>query len=176
MTDWTHSIALGLHILFAATFVGSNVFLEFLLSRRLALIPPGQAARLSERLGLDFAVLTWLSLVAMGATGAVLLWKGGLLESLTYREFYTSGYGSALVTMMGLWFTLVVAGAVITFFLRPRVSPKLPMDATREEVDEARERGMRTAAWLRHLARYNLVASTLAIIVGGFLALGGFFG
>jgi uncharacterized membrane protein len=166
---------LALHILFAAIFVGSNVFLEFLLSRRLALIPPGQAARLSERLGLDFAVLTWVSLVGMGASGAVLLWKDGLLQNLAHPEFYTSGYGSALITMMGLWLTLVVAGAVITFFLRPRVTPKLPIDATREEVDGARERGMRTATWLRHLARYNLVASALAVIVGGFLNYGGFF-
>jgi hypothetical protein len=174
VSRWQNALTLGLHILFAATFVGSNVFLEFLLSRRLGLIPPGQAARLSEGLGGDLVVLTWLSLVGSGVTGTLLMWDQGLLESLDRGDFYTSAYGAALTVMMGLWCTLVATGAVMTFYFRPRLTARLPLDASREEADESREGAMRTAPWLRRFSRYNLVASTAAVIVGGFLARGGF--
>ena len=93
-------ILLGLHMLMAALFVGSNVFLDFLLTPGLDLIPPGQAARLGEKLGINFAILSWISLIGLPLTGGLLLYQYGTLELLLDGGFYTTDYGLALAAMM----------------------------------------------------------------------------
>jgi uncharacterized membrane protein len=170
----TLQILAGLHLLFAGVFVGSNVFLDFLLTPRLDFIPPGQAARLGEKLGIDFAVLSWISLLGLPTTGLLLLWRAGGIHRLLELSFYTTGYGSALLIMMTIWLTLAITGAILTFYLRPRVVVKLPYDVTRQEIESARERTIRTAQWMRRLARYNAIASMVNIVIGGFLRYSGF--
>ncbi len=167
-------ILVALHLLFAAIFVGSNVFLDFLLTPRLDLIPPGQAARLGDRLGTDFAILNWITLVGLPLSGLLMLWRLGTIRELAYFAFYRSGYGIALCTMIAIWATLIATASVLTFYLRPRVVVKLPYDASRQRVEGARQDAMRYANWMRWLARYNVVVSMLAIVVGGFLRFGGF--
>lgn len=167
-------ILIALHLLFAAIFVGSNVFLDFLLTPRLDLIPPGQAARLGDRLGTDFAILNWITLVGLPLTGLLTLWRLGTLGQFVHAAFYMSGYGMALVTMITIWATLIVTASILTFYLRPRVVVKLPYDASRQLVEGARADAMRYANWMRWLARYNVAVSMLAIVVGGFLRFGGF--
>ncbi len=164
----------GLHILFAAIFVGANVFLDFLLAPRLDLIPPGQAARLGEKLGMDFAILSWVSLVGLAATGLLLAWRLGFAEQLVDPDFYFSRYGAPLLVKMTIWWTLVASGAILTFYLRPRVVVKLPYSTSRTQVESAREATVQNAAWMRRLARYNAIASSVAILSAGFLGRGGF--
>jgi uncharacterized membrane protein len=167
-------ILVAFHLLFAAIFVGSNVFLDFLLTPRLDLIPPGQAARLGDRLGTDFAILNWITLVGLPLSGLLMLWRLGTIGQLADASFYSSGYGIALCTMIAIWATLVATATMLTFYLRPRVVVKLPYDASRQQVEGARADAMRYANWMRWLARYNVVVSMLAIVVGGFLRFGGF--
>lgn len=167
-------ILAGLHVLFAGVFVGSNVFLDFLLTPRLDLIPPGQAARLGEKLGIDFAVLNWISLIGLPITGLLFLFRAGAIHRLLEPHFYLTGYGSALLIMMTIWLTLVITGLILTFYLRPRVIVKLPYDVSRQEVESAREKAIKTAEWMRRLARYNAIASMIDILVGTFLRFGGF--
>jgi uncharacterized membrane protein len=167
-------LLMGLHILFAAVFVGSNVFLDFLLTPRLDLIPPGQAARLGERLGVDFAVLNWITLAGLPLTGLLMLWRMATIGDLLTRDFYVRGYGVALTTMIAIWLSLVVTASILTFYLRPRVVVKLPYDVTRQQVEGARTDAIRYAGWMRWFARYNVIASMVAVLVGGFLRYGGF--
>ncbi len=167
-------ILIGLHILLAAIFVGSNVFLDFLLTPRLDLIPPGQAARLGDKIGVDFAILNWITLGGMPLTGLLLLWRSSTIGQLVTLEFYTTGYGTALAAMMAIWLTLVISAAILTFYLRPRVLVKLPYDTTRQQVEGARKEAIRYANWMRWFARYNVISSMLAIMIGGFLRFGGF--
>ncbi len=167
-------ILIGLHMLFAAIFVGSNIFLDALLAPRLDLIPPGQAARLGDKLGTDFAILNWIALGGLPLTGVLFLWRVGSFGQFLQASFYTSGYGVALLSMFAIWASLVATAAVLTFYLRPRVVVKLPYDATRQQVEGSRTDAMLYANWMRRLARYNAAVSVVAVLVGGFLRFGGF--
>src|SRR5215470_17584286 len=128
-------VLVALHLLFAAVFVGSNVFLDFLLTPRLDLIPPGQAARLGDKLGTDFAILNWITLIGLPLSGLLLLWRLGTISELLDPAFFTGGYGAALLTMISIWLSLIITAAILTFYLRPRVVVKLPYNATREQVE-----------------------------------------
>lgn len=167
-------ILAAFHLFFAAVFVGSNIFLDFLLTPRLDLIPPGQAARLGDKLGTDFAILNWIALLGSPLTGLLLLWRLGNFSSLADPSFYITGYGAALLSMMTIWFTLMVTAAILTFYLRPRVVVKLPYDATRQQVEGARTDAIEYAKWMKRLARYNVISSSLVLVIAGFLRFGGF--
>ncbi len=167
-------ILIGLHLVFAGVFVGSNIFLDFLLAPRLDLIPPGQAARLGDKLGTDFAILNWVALGGLPLTGILYLWIFGSLGQFLDGAFYTGGYGIALVLMIAIWASLVGTATVLTFYLRPRVVVKLPYDASRQQVEGSRADAMVYANWMRYLARYNATISVVAVLIGGFLRFGGF--
>jgi hypothetical protein len=51
---------------------------------------------------------------------------------------------------------------------------KLPYDATRQQVEGSRTSAMDYAKWMKRLARYNVISSSLVILIGGFLRFGGF--
>jgi len=161
------------HIFFAAVFVGSNVFLDFLLTPRLDLIPPGQAARLGDKLGNDFAILNWAALIGLPVSGLLELWRLGNLGVLLSLKFLATGYGVALVLMMLIWLSLVITATILTFYLRPRVIVKLPYDATREQVESSRTDSIAYADWMKTFARYNVISSVVAIVIGGILRYGG---
>jgi len=173
-TDIELQILIGLHVLFAGVFVGSNVFLDFLLTPRLELIPPGQAARLADRLGVDFAWLNWVALGGLPLAGLLMLWRLSTIDQLVTVKFYCSGFGVALLIMMFIWLTLAINAAIMTFYLRGKVVMKLPYDATRQQVEGARTEAIYWAGWMRWFARYNVIASMVAVVIGGSLRFGGF--
>ncbi len=166
-------ILIAVHLLFAAIFVGSNIFLDFLLAPRLDLIPPGQAARLGDKLGTDFAILNWVALGGLPISGLLLLWRLGSIGQLLQASFYANGYGVGLLLMVAIWVSLIATAAILTFYLRPRVVVKLPYDATRQMVESSRTDAVRFANWMRRFARYNAISSVVALLVGGFLRFGG---
>ncbi len=161
------------HVLLAALFVGANVFMDLILTPRLDLIPPGQAARLGEKLGNDFAILNWVCLIGLLGTGVGLAARMGFANRLFSPTFLTTSYGAALLVKEILWGSMIVTGALMTFYLRPRVIVKLPYDASRGTIDASRKATVRYANWMRWLARYNAVAGVTALISAVFLANGG---
>ena len=175
MEIWILKLLTVGHIFFAALFVGGNVFMDFLLSPRLELIPPGQAARLGEKLGTDFARYNWICLGGLVIFGSALSWRLGFFGSLVNPTFLTSGYGSALLVKELIWTSLVITGAYMTFYLRPRVIVKLPYDASREEIEADRDATLGYANQMRWLARYNAIAAIVALTAAGFLRQGGLF-
>src|SRR5208283_3175022 len=146
-----------------AVFVGSNVFLDFLLTPRLDVIPPGQAARLGDKIGVDFAILNFIALGGLPLTALLLLWRLSVIGRLITWQFYGTGYGVALLGMMIIWLSLVVTATFLTFYLRPRVLIKVPFDTTRQQVETARTDAMLYATWMQRFARYNVIVSVLAI-------------
>lgn len=170
---WIMKILAASHLLFAALFVGGNVFLDFILTPRLELIPPGQAARLGEKMGNDFALFNWVCLIGLMLTGGGMIWHNGLEGSVFDVDFITSSYGAALLIKEIIWTTLIFTGAMMTFYLRPRVIVKLPYNASREEIETEREATMTYATWMRRMARYNGVSAVIALIVGALMAKGG---
>jgi uncharacterized membrane protein len=162
-------ILTGLHILLAGLFVGSNVFLDFILTPGMELIPPGQAARLGAKVGIDFAIFSWIVLVGLVASGTGLILERHVDAEMSHSSFYSSGYGVGLMTMMGFWVLLLISATILTFYLRPRVVVKLPYDSTREDVEGGREGAMQAAKWMKILARFNAIASAFVVLVGGTL-------
>ena len=162
----------GLHILAAAAFVGSNALVELLL-RRLEQIPPADAATVSSSLGLDLTILNSSALVVAGGTGIARIFVSESQDQYFHSAFWGTAYGLAMACMIGLWLTLLVSAAALVY-LRQRAVAKLPYDATREEVAESAESGMRAADWMRRIGWYNLAAGVALIFVGGFLKYGGF--
>lgn len=161
------------HVLLAALFVGGNVFLDFILTPRLELIPPGQAARMGEKMGNDIAIFNWGCLVGLVILGGLLSWHIDIADRMFTGDFLTSGYGATLLLKEVLWATLVASGAAMTFYLRPRVIVKLPYDASRERIETDRDATITNATWMRRLARYNAIAGMIALVAGVFLSKGG---
>ncbi len=169
----TWQILTASHVVFAAFFVGGNVFMDFILTPRLELIPPGQAARLGEKMGNDFAIFNWVCLVGLLGTGLGLAYWAGFDNSLFSPSFLGTSAGFALLVKELCWSTLIVTGALMTFYLRPRVIVKLPIGASREQIDNSRTDTVRYANWMRWMARYNAVAGIAALVFGVFLSRGG---
>lgn len=167
-------LLIGLHILFAGIFSGTNVYLDFIFTPALSKILPGQALRVGDRVGVRVAVLTLGSLLGLPATGLALLYRFGGLGSIGAASFYANGYGAALATMMLAWASAFASGLVMLFYLRPMAVVRLPIDAPKDVIEAARDRGIKAATWMGRLAKYNAFASFIAIFVGGFLRYGGF--
>ncbi len=165
---------IGLHVLFVAIFVGGNVVMDLVLTPGLNVIPPGSAAQLSNKIGANFANLTWLALGGIAVTGILLLRQRGVLTNVFNTDFLTGRYGLTVLTKATIFASLVVSGAVMTFYLRPSLVQKLPYDATRQDIDAIPGPAMRKAAWLQRLALYNMGASIVALFIGSFQANGGF--
>lgn len=170
---WIMKILAVSHLLFAALFVGGNVFMDFILTPRLELIPPGQAARLGEKMGNDFALFNWICLIGIMVTGSLMIWHNGFERSVFDTSFITTSYGAALLIKEIIWTTLIFTGAMMTFYLRPRVIVKLPYNATREEIETERDATLNYAKWMGWMARYNGISAVIATIAGGLLAKGG---
>ena len=164
-----------LHILGTVVFVGSNVLMARLV-KRLEAIPPREAARLSELLGGDMAVMNSAALVILGVTGFWRLGETDLLGDLFRWEFISSAYGAALWAMLLLWLGVLVSAGLMTLYFRPRLSIKLPYNASRQAIEDGAAGTMASAAWIGRLSTFNLVVGLVTVLVAGFLRYGGFGG
>lgn len=162
-----------LHILGTVVFVGSNVLMARLV-KRLEAIPPREAARLSELLGRDMAVMNSSALVILGGTGFWRLGETGLLGDLFRWTFISSAYGAAVWAMLLLWLGVLVSAGLMTLYFRPRLSIKLPYNASRQAIEDGAAGTMASAAWIARLSTFNLVVGLVTVLVAGFLRYGGF--
>lgn len=124
----------ALHILAACVFVGSCIFL-LRVTRRAVAIPPREAARLSELLGVDVALIAVLGLGILGATGLLRMMIQGDVGRVFEWSYVSTAYGAALVVMILLWAVAVVAMLLMVFYFRPRLRIQLPYDNSRQVVD-----------------------------------------
>ena len=169
---WDLQLALALHLLAAATFVGCNVLLERVVLR-LDAIPPREAARMGELIGTDIVFINYGALLTAFFSGLYMLWSNGTLGDAMTLAFYGDAYGRTLGLMMGLWASLIVTSSVITFHLRPRLLVKLPFDIKRDALEQIGAEAMAANEWMGRIGRYNLAAGIVAVLSGAVLHYGG---
>lgn len=165
-------LALALHLLAAAVFVGCNVLLERVVYR-LDAIPPREAARMGELIGTDIVFINFGALLTAFGSGLYMLWYNGTLGDALTFGFYSDAYGRTLGLMMALWASLIVTSSVITFYLRPRLLVKLPFNTSRDALEPIGAQAMAANEWMSRLGRYNLAAGVAAILSGALLHFGG---
>lgn len=167
------SLVTSLHILAAAVFVGSNVLMARL-TKRLEAIPPREAARLSGLIGGDVAIINGTALLVLGGAGFYRVDANGMWSQLFTWEFFSSGYGATLWLMIFLWLCVIFSSTFMIFWFRPRLTVKLPYNASREVVEAAGNAIQGNAAWISRLAWVNLACGVLTVLESGFLKYGGF--
>lgn len=169
---WDVQLALALHLLAAAVFVGCNVLLERVV-HRLDAIPPREAARMGELIGTDIVFINFGALLTAFGSGLYMMWYNGMLGDALSAGFYADSYGRTLGLMMALWASLIVTSSIITFYLRPRLLVKLPFDTGRDALEPIGARAMAANEWMSRLGRYNLAAGIGAVLSGALLHYGG---
>lgn len=166
-----------LHDISIAVYVGGAVAMEFVLGPAQAAIPPAQAQIMGQKTADRFLWLVWGSLTLIVVTGFLRLEKMGM-AMWEWPFFQTPGglsesYGRTLLTMILLWCVLVVNGALITWYFRPRLQGKLSSRTSASQVNSAQSAKMDAAIWVQRLTRADLVIAVVIALLGASLKWGG---
>jgi uncharacterized membrane protein len=166
-----------IHVLAAATLVGSVIFNYFLLRPTLKLIPPAHAVVIAQRVGSLFTYTGWTALILLFLSGLLRVYFTDRLWLLVSFDLYAHAPGRALALMLLFWLLTVASSSYMTFALRPKLMKKLIVSSnpTLADVEKRRQDQMTASAWLDRLQLINLITSTLALIAGASIALGGLF-
>jgi len=166
-----------LHVLAAATLVGSVIFNYFLLRPTLGLIPPAHAVVIAQRVGSLFTYTGWGALIVLLLSGLLRLYFTGRLWLLISFDLYLHAPGRSLALMVLSALLTVASSSYMTFALRPKLMKKLTVssNSTLADVEKRRQDQMTASAWLDRLQLLNLINSTLAAIAGASIAVGGLF-
>jgi len=162
-----HFVAILLHILAAAVWIGGMIFLGVVLipilrDRSLA----GQATQLIHRTGIRFRNLGWASLLILIASGVVNLTRWGVdFDRATSAELWTSPWGRILALKLALVTAALAMSAVHDFVVGPRATAKLRQEPGSDEARRLR----RTAGWM---GRSNLLIGVLVVALGIMLVRG----
>jgi hypothetical protein len=157
--------------------VGSVIFNYFLLRPSLKLIPPAHAVVIAQRVGSLFTYTGWTALVLLFLSGLLRVYFTNRLWLLFSFDFYAHAPGRALGLMLLFWLLTVASSTYMTFALRPKLMKKLIVSSnpTLADVEKRRQDQMAASTWLDRLQFLNLITSTLALIAGASIALGGLF-
>ncbi len=166
-----------IHVLAAATLVGSVIFNYFLLRPTLRLIPPAHAVVIAQRVGSLFTYTGWGALIVLFLSGLLRLYFTGRLWLLVSLDLYLHAPGRSLALMVIFALLTVASSSYMTFALRPKLMKKLIVSSnpTLADVEKRRQDQMTASAWLDRLQLLNLITSTLAAIAGASIAVGGLF-
>jgi len=166
-----------IHVAAAATLVGSVIFNYFLLRPTLKLIPPAHAVVIAQRVGSLFTYTGWAALILLFLSGLLRIYFTGRLGLLVSFDLYAHSPGRALALMLLFWLLTVASSTYMTFALRPKLMKKLIVSSnpTLADVEKRRQDQMTASAWLDRLQLLNLITSTLAMIAGASVAMGGLF-
>src|SRR3990170_620199 len=165
MLFWAYT----LHVVAVTLYVGGSVFLDLIFSPAQNSIPPSQASVIGQRVGRQFAVVAWVALFVIGASGVVQLYMLGIMSEL----LYTTEHGRWLLVKTFAWVVLAVDGAIMTVLLRPRLEGKLRLPVVAEDADRKREDLIRASVTLNRLVRFNTLLALAALVIGASLRHGG---
>lgn len=155
-----------------AFYVGGAFIVTIAMRRALSAIPPAQASMVGSRVGTDFTIISWLSLIAWGASGYWLLERGGWDDFTSPWTLFIDtdviegDWGWTLPAMVAAWVVMVVNGVMITLVLRPRLDRRLEPDAGQEQLDSLQADMASAARMIELLAFINLGLALLATIAG----------
>jgi hypothetical protein len=75
--------------------------------------------------------------------------------------------------MFALWCVLVVNGAIMTFYLRPRLAGKLKAGTTAAGVQASQQAKIEAAKWVERITRTDIVIALFIALCGASLRFGG---
>jgi uncharacterized membrane protein len=172
-----HVVYAILHDLSIATYIGGAVAMEFVLGPAQNSIPPAQAQVMGQKTADRFIWLVWGSLLIIIVTAVLRLEKLGHIvwdwpifqSSLGLGE----DYGRTVWTMFALWCVLVANGAILTFYLRPRLAGRLKAGSGAATMQASQQAKMQAAKWAERLTRADIVIAVAIAIMGASLRFGG---
>jgi uncharacterized membrane protein len=166
-----------LHDLSIATYIGGAIAMECVLGPAQRSIPPAQAQVMGQKTADRFLWLVWGSLVLIIVTGLLRLWRLNMLDA-DWPFFhspldFSHSYGRTIFMLLGIWVVLVINGALITFYFRPRLAGKFSSQTSATQVQRGQQMKIDAARWVERLTRTDLVLAVVAAFLGASLALGG---
>lgn len=178
LTTWLHIIYSFLHDIAIATYIGGAIAMEYVLGPAQNSIPPAQAQVMGQKTADRFLWLVWGSLGVIIVTAVLRLEKLGHI-SFTDPPFFQSNlalnqdYGRTIWTMFALWCVLVINGAIMTFYLRPRLAGKLKAGTSAAGVQASQQAKMDAAKWVERITRTDIVIAIVVALLGASLRFGG---
>jgi putative copper resistance protein D len=160
-------LSVGLHLLAAATWIGSLTFFGAVLvpALRAPDLEPIRV-RVLTVVGLRYRLVGWLSLAVLVVTGVANLWlRGASLRALADPAFWASPWARVLAWKLALVALLIVVNLLHDVVLGPRAARLLELDPEGEEAAHAR----RSASWL---GRLELILSLAVLVLAVFLVRG----
>jgi len=122
----TLALLKAIHLLAVIALVGGTFFNYTLVRPAQKAIPPPQAAVIATKVGRWFTWLVWVAIPTILITGLLRLVIMGRWDTLFTLGFYGSKYGRWMLIVVLLWLVMVVSASIITFFLNPALTRKLP--------------------------------------------------
>ena len=166
-----------LHDLSIAVYIGGAVAMEYVLGPAQNSIPPAQAQVMGQKTADRFIWLVW------GSLGVIIVTAILRLEALGHIAYgwpvlqSTMGlgqdYGRTIWAMLILWCVLVANGAVMTFYLRPRLSGKLKPGTTSAGVQAAQQAKMEAAKWVERITKADIIIAIVIALFGASLRFNG---
>jgi uncharacterized membrane protein len=124
-----------------------------------------------------FLWLVWGSLGLIILTGflrlehmGMIVWEWPFFET---PLVLSDSYGRTLLAMFVLWCVLVINGALITWYFRPRLQGKLTSRTSAAEVAAAQNAKIAAATWVQRLTRIDLGVAAVIALMGASLKWGG---
>src|SRR5574341_668572 len=140
-------VSVTTHVLAALLWLGGTFFLAVVGAPVLRRVePPELRAELFQKIGVQFRLVGWVSIVVLVITGVANLHYRGLLRGSVLGDplFWSSRYGHALTWKLGSVLVILVLGAIHDFVIGPKAS-KYPAGSP------AALRYRRAAAWMARL-------------------------
>lgn len=125
-TGQTLALVKVIHLLAVMALVGGTFFNYTLVRPAQKAIPPPQAAVIATKVGRWFTWLVWIAIPTILLSGLLRLILMGRWNELFSLGFYVSQYGRWLLLGVVFWAAMVVSASVITFYLNPALTRKLP--------------------------------------------------
>ncbi len=175
---WLHIIYGFLHDISVAVYLGGAVAMEFVLGPAQGSIPPAQAQVMGQKTADRFLWLVWGSLTLIIITGLLRLEHMNMLSWTEWPFFKTPGglsadYGQTLLVMILLWCVLIINGALITFYFRPRLQGKVSSRTSAAQVTAVQQSKLDAATWVQRITRIDLVVVLFVALCGASLKWGG---
>lgn len=147
-----YKVSVFLHLIFAAFWLGGMLFTAAVLVPATRHKLKEQRGMLFTELGTRFSRISWFLFPLLLATGiTAMLGKGFTMDTLLSSQFWSSGYGTTLMTKLAIFGLVLIISGIHDFWLGPRASELMD-----QHPDSGRTQRFRKASsWA---GRLNLLA------------------
>lgn len=167
------------HVLGWSIHVGGAVTMEWVLRYAQRTMPPSQVGVVCQQSGHRYRWVALASIVVVGLTGLAMVIRFDDTDMLARTGAASltlaNAYGRTLALLVGAWAVVFAAVASMAFVLHPAQARRSLPDATKEEIQQERQRVGRAIRRMELALRTELVVSLVAIGLGASLRHGGLF-